>query len=385
MQLKPNCTMSPTSLSNLLLFVLLSIFIVSCTKNEVSSTTDDKALEEPSIARMKQLIKEQSPGLNVVIPINQRIEMNFLDQHGNPITKSSNRTLGIRANYVCDMPGNINPYSTFSSVTRSFDCGYGYRYTVTYLVSAPVNIVASNPYFPSTVSKGTIYLKRNNTGDNTAANVVYSEDNLPVTIKDLGEDPDNPDHFLFQCTFTSGYISDANITDGPWIDPRGVFATDCDQFPAIGQGTIARYLVWGSSISPNNQPCQRSDKCFILPSDPGNLGSIAGSDVIGTCGANGVTLSQYHDFEYRTITNYDPMNWPLTGTPGNWQVVPVASSSGAPASNPYGTIRYWDVRTLTRTNFPSGVYEFRYRNRMTTGTGGPCVGAWSSPERYLFN
>lgn len=377
---------TPVLKLRLSLLFLCTVFLLcfNACRKEDSGRAGSAANEDAAINAMKEKIKKEGTGLTAVYPVNKVIPLQLINSSGEFTTQAALQSARLNAAYVCDYPGIVNAYATFESVSRSFDCGDGYKFTVTYNVSAPFNIVAASPYVPSIVTKGLIRLKRTNSADNSGSNVVYAEDNIPAAITPLGDDPGNPDNFLFRVTFTTSYItSPTTVYDGVYIEPNPRFATDCDLYPGVGSGVITRHVVFGSVIDPNNQPCTRTDKCFINPSMPGMLGSIAGSDVIGACTAEGVVVSQAHDFEYREITGFNPANWATTGTPGAWTVVPVPSVSGSGTTN--GTIGYWEVRTLPNTTFISNhVYEFRYRNRMVMGTGAPCQGAWSVPQRYMF-
>lgn len=368
---------------SLLFLCVVMLFINACHK-ESTDRTASVLKDEPAINAMKEKIKEEGVGISMVYPINEVIPLQLINRLGQFTTQTALSATKLNSTYVCDYPGIVNAYAIFESVLRSFDCGSGYKFTVTYNVSAPFNIVAVNPSIPTIITKGLIRLKRTNSADNSGGNVVYEEDNIPAVITPIGDDPGNTDNFLFRVTYTTSYItSPATVYDGVFIEPRPTFATDCNVYPGVGSGVVTRYVVWGSTIDPNNQPCTRTDKCFINPSMSGILGSIAGSDVFGACTGEGVVVSQTHDFEYREITGFVPANWATTGTPGAWTVVPVTSVSGSGTTN--GTIGYWEVRTLPSTTFISNhVYEFRYRNRMVTGTGAPCQGAWSVAQRYMF-
>ena len=374
----------------------------ACKKNTASVDKQSPSADDALIESIKKRMIAENPGITTIIPFQEKIKLDLLDKNGHIITLSNILTTlssskKVTGTYNCDLPGVINPYALFDFAARRFECGSGFKYTIGYTVSAPLNIIAANPYFPTITSNGSIKLKMNNLVDNSTANVVYSETNLPVTILSLGDDPGNPDNFLFRCSFTTSFISNTTIVAGPWLEPKAVFATDCDQYPGIGSGPITRYLVYNTSVNPNGAPCNRTDKCFINPTSAGGLdptanpdtvitlkGSLAGSDVTGLCASQGVTVADFSDFEYRVVTGYTATQWQTTGTPGVWLVAPVTSSFGAPVANPQGTLAYWDVQTLPKNPFMNGVFEFHYRNRMVTGTGAPCTGAWSAPERYMF-
>src|SRR4030095_1183753 len=235
------------------ILVCLAVFY-SCKKND-TNTVKEKELEERSIALIKQKIKTESRGISTIYYINDKISFDYYDKEGNKVfapslsarsSATDNCSFTDQNGDPVDAPYTIPP----AQVVRRFDCGSGYKYTFEYIVSSPVPLTQSNPYFPSVVSKGTVRLKKNNTTDNTTANVVYLQDNIPVTLVLLGDDPNDPNRYMYRCTFTTAFIQHSTVVDGPYIEPRATFATTCNLFASTSQGVITRYLVWGSQISP---------------------------------------------------------------------------------------------------------------------------------------
>lgn len=367
-----------------LLFLCGMLLAVSACRKENSDRSGSALKEEPAVNAMKEKIKKEGTGITSVYPINELIPLQLINSSGEFTTQAAIKSAKLNATYLCDYPGGlVDVNALLESISRDFECGNGYKFSVTYQISAPFHIVASNPYVPTIVSKALIRIKSTPFGDGSS--VVYTEDNIPAVITPLGDDPGNTNNFLFRVTFTTSYVPSPIVHDNArYIEPLVTIATDCDLYPALGSELDRRsHEISERSRFPDAEPCGRTDKCFINPSMSGIFGSIAGSNVFGACTVPGLVLSEAHDFEYREITGFSAPNWATTGTPGQWTVVPVPSVSGSGTTN--GTIGYWEVRTLPSATFISNhVYEFRYRNRMVTGIRAPCQGAWSVPERYMF-
>src|SRR5688572_14225871 len=136
-----------------LLFLCSVLLVINACRKENADRKTPALNEEAGIHAMKEKIKKEGTGITTVYPINEVIPLQLVDRSGKFTTQAALNSAKLAATYVCDYPGIVNAYAIFESVSRSFDCGDGYKFTVTYNVSAPFNIVAVNPSIPTIITK----------------------------------------------------------------------------------------------------------------------------------------------------------------------------------------------------------------------------------------
>lgn len=344
------------------LFVVLTIIVIGCKK--MTSSSDITSQKIPQ----KVLDKLKTQDGQITIPINETIKGFVTDQNGNPIDVSKSNHRSTDPN-LCDDPSNINVTATLVSLSKSFTCNVGYKVNAVWELSTNVDmLLATNPLNSSQLSKGRLQLK------NSSGTVIYSQLSItPVSITDLGADPNVSGNKIFRVTYSSANISTSTMNSAYTMANSCFIYTDCTSTGyALNIPYLSNNVFYVGNIY--GDPCTRIDKAYIVPDNTAysnSSGYVSGSDVIGNCYPSGYTHNTGTHVQYRLQGNstWIDMTW-------------ISSPNYGAGANRGPYIYYWEVLPF---NISTGTYEFRYRNVMVSSvTVEPptvtCSGPWSQIE-----
>jgi hypothetical protein len=331
-------------LSFLILF-LSSIFIINCKRDLKSSTVN---LSEATL----KMIKEN--GKTFTIPVNESVKGFAADAEGNKLVQNKNLKARLLTDpTLCEDPTLAEPDDvTLVSIEKKYTCGYGYELTIHWRISSLFTLKEANPENSAQLSKGRTRLK---TGTST---VLYSNTSItPVHLVVVGQDSYNPAKTVYELTYTTPFISAAQMSSAATIDNSYLLYTDCGAGNTVSVPYLSTFSFLASEIT---DPCKRVDRIVVGSGGaPYNYnGYLAGSDVVGTCSTDGYKINTGSFVEYR-----------LQGT-SDWYPMPMYDSQGNLRTT--GIIYFWEIM-YTKSSDLQGTYEVRYRN--TYGTPNSCTSA----------
>lgn len=246
-----------------------------------------------------------------------------------------------------DDPSELVPEATLLSCTRSFNCGSASQtstLTVTWQLSLPYTILAENPLNSTLKSKGRIRFKT------SAGSVFYSNTNItPITITNLGLDPNCSEHTLFRVSYSISGIDNDFFDDDNILENGMFFYHDCEIANYVNTINYQSTYTWNIP-GPSSSPCTRTDKVWITPGT-GSGGTVQALGVGNTIGCTNPSSWISPDIQYMEYwNNIDP------------------STVYTASIGPLG------IYTMTETTPSSGDWTIRYRNEMTSSP--VCQGPW---------
>lgn len=337
------------------IIVFIGLIVIAmfngCKKQDINSRntpSEDKALQE----FRKKIANE---GYQTVSLLNQKgFLVSYTDKAGNEIVMNkrySSRINGIQAECgtKCEDatdPSELQPEATLLSCTRAFNCGSASQtstLTVTWQLSLPYTILPESPLNSAFKSKGRIRFKT------SGGSVLYSyTDITPITITNLGVDPNCSEHTLFRVSYSLSEIDNAFFDTDNTLENGLFFYNDCD---LVGFNNTVNYqsiYTWNIP-GPATSPCTRTDKIWINPG-AGAGGTIVALGVGNSIGCTNPSGWVYPDIQYMEYWN-----------------------DADPSTVYTASLGILDVYTMTETTPNSGDWTIRYRNEITSPA---CEGPW---------
>jgi hypothetical protein len=366
-----------------LIVLFLGTFFSNC-QREIKEIKNPVSENLPQ--SVSDFIKEHSG--EVVIPSHELVTYRYVDANENLLSSHGNARITSSNPDWCDDPfGDDVPIPDPSEVTQTaykVDCANGgYIVTVTWRVKTPFEIVAENPFSPSTKSTGKIRIK--DIGNNT----LYQNNSIAINSSDIvyiSQDPNDNDVRMYDVTYTTPVISWTVFQTISTVAYAFNIWTDCtsDNFPSgFAINTPFTSPISYPDYTNSTQPCDRLDFAAIDPSSPptGYVAYAIGTDPLGSgCYPTGWVYNTGTQFQYRK-----------SGT-STWHNLEIYFPTSGLRTNGY--VYFWEVMyipdngTNSSTNFfdGSGTYEFRWRNIMKSdavsspnSTNVDCAsGIWSS-------
>lgn len=339
---------------NIIVFIgLLAIVMFNACKkqdtNGNNTSTDDKTLQE----FRKKMANE---GYQTVTLLNQKgFTFSYTDKDGNEVmmnNRYSSRTNSIQD--VCGTscenasdPGDLQPDAILLSCTRAFNCGSASQtstLTMTWQLSLPYTILLESPLNSAFKSKGKIRFKT------STGSIFYSDTNItPITITNLGTDPNCSEHTLFRVSYSVSGIDNDFFDYGNTLENGMYLYNDC--FLASYNNTVNYQSIYTWNIpGPASSPCSRTDKVWINPGT-GSGGTVVALGVGNTMGCTNPSGWISPDVQHMEYWNNTDPSTVYTANIG-----------------PLG------VYTMTETTPSSGDWTIRYRNEMTSSPA--CEGPW---------
>ena len=339
----------------IIFFILITISLFNACKKD-----DSKQIECDSVAALK-LFKEEvaNKGATTIYPIHKTLEkVIYGDKFGNERTIYLNQSGSTNSFGPCDGlynctntpdpddPGTLeSPDINLTYGTRVKYCGNAANnsdVTVQYEMSVPYNILSANPNNSNQLSRGKIKFI------NTQNQTVASYTNItPVTITNLGNDPDCSNRTIFRYEFSLTNLSNGLFEDGNKMQSNFLYYTDCGIVNNVtgGYEDAIEYTYSGSV----GAPCTRTDIIYIsIPYTSGAYSQALGvGNTIGCSFPYGWVYPDAQQMEY-------------------WKT----SSPGTVYTFSFGPFGYYN---LTQVTYGSGSWVFRYRNQMTSPA---CSGPW---------
>lgn len=314
-----------------LAFVSVILLINGCKKNDVVSSDTETLLE-----KSKAWAAKQTQFTTHVM--NEKLETYRVDENGNRVT-SSFRTNSTGAGCYPAIEPSVT-WNSWAATNPQCSPNNYYQIYSSFTISSQNAIVAANPNNANQKTRGRVIVTNTSTG----ASVYTNNSVLPLSITDLGVDPNDPTRHLYSITWTAQSV------------PSTVFS---------GSNTIRVGLYYFTECEEESQwPYQ-------VIANLSNLGGLTACNVVSY-----VTI----DF----VNHY--IHGLAASTNCNPDIVPTKQEVEFSRSGFVWTkkIDVTDSYIPTTTELPRGyTYSVKYRNVMGDPTV-TCNGPWLQPVLSLY-
>lgn len=244
-----------------LIFLVLAVF--SCQKTDkanLSNSLSEKQLQE-KIAKAKAWMATQ-PKM-IVHPLNQQLENFQVDEYGSKIPFGSLRTNG--SGPGCEPVSNPSAFIDNWAITDA-DCNHDnyYQVTAAFEISSENVVVNDNPNDTSQHTYGRILVR------NSSNVLIFSKQDIPVTITDLGIDPNNLAAHIYKVSWVSTSLATSLINISNTMRLGLYYYTECEEESRYSYAPITDWFNIGEATV-----CNVVSPVFLDPQGHSILGVAA--------------------------------------------------------------------------------------------------------------
>jgi hypothetical protein len=254
--------MSLKLFSGIALVGITSLLFYSCQKNgkEATSKNLDAKELQAKIEKAKAWMATQ-PKM-VFHPLHEEIRNFRIDANGNEVPFRSSRITG-------SGPG-CDPVSSPQAVIENWaitdaDCAYDGYYQVSgeFHISSENAVVSDNPNNSSQHTYGRLLIR------NTSNVLVYSKEDIPVTITDLGQDPNDLAAHIYKIAWVTTSLSSSYINASYSMRLGLYYYTECEEENRYSYAPVTNWFNINATV------CSVASPVFIDPSGHSLLGVSA--------------------------------------------------------------------------------------------------------------
>ncbi|HUC79488.1 MAG TPA: hypothetical protein VMR70_01175 [Flavisolibacter sp.] len=309
-----------------------SLLFHSCKKTDADFSTTDSDLQ-----KSKEWAAKQTKFTTHVV--NQKLVTNYVDENDKIVTNVQ------RLNRTSSCEALIDPEATLSSwAATDPQCSPAGTYQIyaVFTISSQNEIVDENPNNTSQKTRGRVVITNASTGS-----AVFTDQNvLPVSITNMGADPNRAGHTLYQVTWTAQNLPSSVFDYNNKIDLGIYYYSDCEdesRFARLATANIA------------------------------NLGGLSECNVV-----NYVTVDHVNHF----IHGNAAVSTCIPDFAPNYHQVKF-ERAGFSFTKVIGLTQSYQPTT---TEVPRGyTYKITYRNQLGSNINSPtCEGPWIAPALTLY-
>lgn len=294
-----------------------SAVFYSCQKNAKEGDSENLSSKQlqAKIEKAKAWMATQ-PKM-ITHPMNQKLENFQVDEHGNKISFSSLRATTTGPG--CFPISNPSPVIDNWRITDA-DCNHDNYYQVAadFKISSENAVVADNPNNSSQHTYGRILVR------NSSNVLIFSNETIPVTITDLGVDPNNLAAHIYKVSWISTSLPTTVINGSNTMRLGLYYYTECEEESRYSYAPVTNWFnIGGATV------CNVVSPVFLDPQGH----SVLGVSACSCCNPEIVPASQKVTFS-RTGFSYTKS----LGITEVW----FPSTSVIPQGYTY-TVTYWNV------------------------------------------
>ncbi len=369
-----------------LLLLLCAVSMINCKRDRLAEPAAIKKREDENIAALLKMVSENKK--SYYLPLNQEVEIMWVDKNGNKIIRNIGTTTESTAQAICDDPNGFkgeNPSRLDGVRNTQATCGNGaHTLEAEWTIYTPLELLATS--VKGSKSYGKIRVRN-------GSSTVWTSPNAFITTPDLvfiGMDPTDATIRMYKLKYTVPNVPHMYFQSGNATSVQFDFKvfSDCDN---EASEVSANWAPGFAPYSIENAPCQRIDVCTIMPytgngssTPPYNslCGMIAGTDPYYQCPAAPtfyINLGTEVWVRRNSLNaNFQPLETYASGL----------SDYRGPSSSSYGYIYNWEARFMKELNYINSgspfadTAVFKWRNIHGTMNGNTptitCRGAWSN-------
>lgn len=257
------------------LIAIASFFFYSCKKNSKGSSEENLSSKEMKAKIDKELAWMSTQPKMVIHPMYQQIRNFQVDEHGNEVMFRSARTN--TSGVGCYPISNPSAFIQNWAITDA-DCSHDgyYQLSGEFHISSENAVVNTNPNNSSQHTFGRILIR------NTSNTLVYSKEDIPVTITDLGQDPNNLAAHIYKITWVSTSLASSYINSSYSMRLGLYYYTECEEESKYSYAPVTNWFNANATV------CSVTSPVFIDPQGH----SILGVSACSCCNPEIVPASQ---------------------------------------------------------------------------------------------
>ncbi|MBK6379906.1 MAG: hypothetical protein IPF72_09330 [Chitinophagaceae bacterium] len=279
------------------------LFLNSCKKTNIDMPANQNA-EDARAAAIKA-IKDKYGNISagVIINVNRDPKdlfyRNAITGNMVKIDKSSNNN--IVCNYNCgntSNPADLHLVYTLSYIQRNYMCEASTKsdLNVSWTISVPFTPLTTYGLNSST---GTLKVT-------DPFSTLHTYNNLAITIRTIGADPDCSQNTLYEIKFTASSIPDSYFGSGMTMDASLNLYNNCS---IVGNLINTGDVGAADLFLQAELPCYRVDKVWINPPGGGTSYATAFGNYNICSYPSGFALIDNHQLEYRQVTSGSSLEW----------------------------------------------------------------------------
>lgn len=300
--------------------IVISLFLIySCKKGDKQISSEDSEKElQSKIAKAKAWMSAQKH--KIIHPLNQQLDNFQIDENGNRIPFRPGR--GSATGAGCFPVSNPSALINNWSITDA-DCNNDTYYQVIaeFTVSSENAVVYDNPNNSSQHTYGRILVR------NSSNQLIFSKEDIPVTITDLGIDPNNLAARKYKITWTNTSLATSLVNGSNTMRLGLYYYTECEEESRYSYAPVTNWFNIGSATE-----CNVVSPVFLDPQGH----SVLGVSACTCCNPEIVPASHKVIFSRPGFTS-------ATKTLGVTEVW-FPTTSQIPQGYTY-TVTYWNVGT----------------------------------------